>query len=204
MSFVGVYAQQKAPFGKVALPYKIDALAPLMSQETLEYHYGKHLQAYINNVNKMVIGTEFEQMSLDEIVKQSKGALFNNAAQVWNHNSFFTVLSPKEVAMPVALKELLTKEFGSVEAFVETYRKNAVAVFGSGWVWLAKDNDGKLSILVMPNAGNPLTEGLQPILGIDVWEHSYYIDYRNNRGAYVDAFFKLVDWNEVAKRCGLN
>lgn len=185
------------------LPYAMDALSPLMSQETLEYHYGKHLQAYINNLNNLIEGTPYADMALEDIVKKSEGALFNNAGQAWNHASFFLALTPQEVAIPASLAALLEKNFGSVEAFKEQFAKTAAGVFGSGWAWLAIDADGKLSIHAEANAGSPLTKGLKPVLGIDVWEHSYYIDYRNNRAAYIEAFFKLVNWNLVAERCGL-
>ncbi len=182
------------------LPYAMDALTPLMSQETLEYHYGKHLQTYVNNLNNLIKGTPFEEMSLEEIVKKSEGALFNNAAQAWNHTVFFLGFSPKETTVPAVLAERLTRDFGSVKAFKEAFGKAATGVFGSGWTWLAEDAEGKLVIKSYPNAGNPLPEGLNAIIGIDVWEHSYYIDYRNNRKAYIDAFWKLLDWNVAAKR----
>lgn len=183
-----------------ALPYAMNALAPLMSQETLEYHYGKHLNAYINNLNKLIEGTAFAEMSLEEIVKKSDGALFNNAAQAWNHTVFFGGLTPNPTAIPPRLEERLVRDFGSVAMFKEAFGKAAASVFGSGWTWLAEDTEGKLMIKSYPNAGNPLPEGLNPILGIDVWEHSYYIDYRNNRGAYIESFWKLLNWNVATDR----
>ncbi|MCI5560853.1 MAG: superoxide dismutase [Phocaeicola sp.] len=182
------------------LPYAMDALAPLMSQETLEYHYGKHLQTYVNNLNNLIKGTEFENLTLEEIVKKSEGGIFNNAAQAWNHAVFFCGFSPVEKNIPANLAERLVRDFGSVEAFKEAFGKAAAGVFGSGWTWLAEDAEGKLMIKSYSNAGNPLPEGLNVIFGLDVWEHSYYIDYRNNRLAYIDAFWKLLDWEVAAKR----
>lgn len=183
------------------LAYAQDALAPYMSQETMEFHYGKHLQTYIDNLNRLIQGTPFEKMSLEQIILKSDGVIFNNAAQTWNHTFFFQTLTPTQPAIPAKLTELLARDFGSVDAFKEQFTKAAVGLFGSGWVWLVSDKQHKLSIVAEPNAGNPLTKGLKPILVIDVWEHAYYIDYRNRRAAFVEAFWKLVDWNKVAERC---
>ena len=183
------------------LAYAPDALAPHMSRETLEFHYGKHLQTYIDNLNKLIQGTPFEKMSLEQIVMKSDGGIFNNAAQTWNHTFFFQTLTPEQPAMPEKLTELLVRDFGSAEAFKEQFTKAATGLFGSGWVWLVADKQHKLSIIAEPNAGNPLTKGLKPILVIDVWEHAYYIDYRNRRAAFIEEFWKLVDWNKVAERC---
>ncbi len=178
------------------LPYAPDALAPKMSRETIEYHYGKHLQTYIDNVNKLVAGSPFESMTLDELVVKSDGTLFNNAAQAWNHTLFFEMLTPTPKPIPDALQSALTRDFGSVEAFKEAFAKAAVGLFGSGWVWLVS-NGGELEIVAKPNAGNPLTDGLKPLMVLDVWEHAYYIDYRNRRADFVTAYWDLVDWEKV-------
>ena len=183
------------------LPYAPEALAPKMSRETLDYHYGKHLQTYVDNLNRLIPGTPYAEMPLDEIVRRADGAVFNNAAQAWNHTFFFRSLTPSQEAMPEALAARLTADFGSVEAFREQFTKAAVGLFGSGWVWLAADRSGKLSIVAKPNAGNPMTDGLRPVLTIDVWEHAYYIDYRNRRADFVAAWWDLVDWKQVAERC---
>ena len=183
------------------LPYAPEALAPKMSRETLDYHYGKHLQTYVDNLNRLIPGTPYAEMPLDEIVRRADGAVFNNAAQAWNHTFFFRSLTPSQEAMPEALAARLTADFGSVEAFKEQFTKAAVGLFGSGWVWLAADRSGKLSIVAKPNAGNPMTDGLRPVLTVDVWEHAYYIDYRNRRADFVAAWWDLVDWKQVAERC---
>ena len=183
------------------LPYAPEALAPKMSRETLDYHYGKHLQTYVDNLNRLIPGTPYAEMPLDEIVRRADGAVFNNAAQAWNHTFFFRSLTPTQSAMPETLAARLTADFGSVEAFKEQFTKAAVGLFGSGWVWLAADRSGNLSIVAKPNAGNPMTDGLRPVLTIDVWEHAYYIDYRNRRADFVAAWWDLVDWKQVAERC---
>ena len=183
------------------LPYAPEALAPKMSRETLDYHYGKHLQTYVDNLNRLIPGTPYAEMPLDEIVRRADGAVFNNAAQAWNHTFFFRSLTPSQEAMPEALAARLTADFGSVEAFREQFTKAAVGLFGSGWVWLAADRSGNLSIVAKPNAGNPMTDGLRPVLTVDVWEHAYYIDYRNRRADFVAAWWDLVDWKQVAERC---
>ena len=183
------------------LPYAPEALVPKMSRETLDYHYGKHLQTYVDNLNRLIPGTPYAEMPLDEIVRRADGAVFNNAAQAWNHTFFFRSLTPTQEAMPEALAARLTADFGSVEAFKEQFTKAAVGLFGSGWVWLAADRSGNLSIVAKPNAGNPMTDGLRPVLTVDVWEHAYYIDYRNRRADFVAAWWDLVDWKQVAERC---
>ena len=183
------------------LPYAPEALAPKMSRETLDYHYGKHLQTYVDNLNRLIPGTPYAEMPLDEIVRRADGAVFNNAAQAWNHTFFFRSLTPTQSAMPETLAAKLAAEFGSVETFKEQFSKAAVGLFGSGWVWLAADRSGKLSIVAKPNAGNPMTDGLRPVLTVDVWEHAYYIDYRNRRADFVAAWWDLVDWKQVAERC---
>lgn len=182
------------------LPYELDALAPLMSKETLEFHYGKHLQTYVDNLNKLIPGTAYETMSLEEIILKADGGIFNNAAQTWNHTFFFQTLTPTAVEMPDRLKIALTEAFGSPEAFKEEFTKAALGLFGSGWTWLVRDDKHKLSIVSESNAGNPMKKGLKPLLVIDVWEHAYYIDYRNRRAGFIEAFWKLVDWDKVAER----
>ena len=182
------------------LPYASDALEPQMSRETIEYHYGKHLQTYIDNLNNLIPGTPYENMSLEEIIFRSNGPILNNAAQVWNHAFFFESLTPVSKPMPIELKDYLIRDFGSVETFKDEFRKTATGLFGSGWVWLAQDGGGGLHIISESNAGNPLRIGLKPLLTIDVWEHAYYIDYRNRRAEYVNRCWELFDWNEVLKR----
>jgi len=178
-----------------ALPYAKDALAPHISAETLEYHYGKHHQTYVANLNNLVPGTEFEGLSLEEIVKKSSGGIFNNAAQVWNHTFYWHSLSPNGGGAPSgALAEAIDKAFGSFEKFKEELTKTAVTTFGSGWAWLVKNADGSLALVSTSNAGCPLTSGQTPILTVDVWEHAYYIDYRNLRPKYLEAFWALVNW----------
>ena len=182
------------------LPYSKDALAPAMSAETLEFHYGKHLQTYIDNLNRMIEGTPFEDMPLEDIIRKADGGIYNNAAQTWNHTFFFQTLTPAPVEMPENLRKALTEAFGSVEAFKDEFTKAATGLFGSGWTWLASDQEGKLSIMQEPNAGNPMRKGLKPLLTIDVWEHAYYIDYRNRRAAFIEAWWNLVDWRKIAER----
>ena len=182
------------------LPYTMEALAPHMSQETLEYHYGKHLQTYVDNLNKLITGTPFEDLPLEDIIRKADGGIFNNAAQTWNHTFFFETLTPRQTAMPDKLIQKLMENFGSPEAFKQEFTQKATTLFGSGWVWLTEDTQGKLSILTEPNAGNPLTKGMKPILVLDVWEHAYYIDYRNRRAAFIAAFWNLFVWDNVAFR----
>jgi len=188
-------------FSLPELPYAHDALAPVISKETIAYHYGKHHQAYVNNLNGLVPGTQFENADLDTIVKNSNGPIFNNAAQIWNHNFYFLSLTPKKGSKPsTILAKAIDEAFGSLDNFKTEFGKAAVTVFGSGWAWLVKDGEGKLSIVKESNAGNPLTNGLIPILTFDVWEHAYYIDYQNRRPDYVAALWDLVDWNVVSAR----
>lgn len=183
------------------LPYAMDALEPAMSQETLEYHYGKHLQTYINNLNDLVIGTRYENSPLEYIVLNADGPLFNNAAQAWNHTFFFESLAPNPQQAPTGkLLEAINRDFGSFDAFKEQFTKAAVGIFGSGWAWLVTNDAGVLSIVSESNAGNPLTKGLRPLLTCDVWEHAYYIDYRNSRPNFLKGFWSLVDWKTVEKR----
>lgn len=186
-------------FSLLPLPYAMDALEPLMPQHTIEYHYGKHLATYITNLNSLIQGTEFEEMiSLEQIVFRSKGPIYNNAAQVWNHQHFFNQLSPTPQTEPTGeLRAAIVCDFGSYEQFKESFSKAALSLFGSGWVWLAADDHDRLSILSMPNAGNPATEGLRAIMTIDVWEHAYYLDHQNRRADYVSNFWKLLDWKFI-------
>lgn len=182
------------------LPYAKDALAPTISAETLEYHYGKHHNTYVVNLNKLIPGTEFENLSLEEIVKKSSGGIFNNAAQVWNHTFYWHCLSPKGGGEPSgALADAINKSFGSFASFKEKFSATAIGTFGSGWGWLVKNNDGSLSLESTSNAGTPLKDGKQALLTCDVWEHAYYIDYRNARPNYVEAFWKLVNWDFVSQ-----
>lgn len=183
-----------------ALPYAKDALAPHISEETLEYHYGKHHQTYVTNLNNLIPGTEFEGLSLEEIIVKSSGGIFNNAAQVWNHTFYWNSLTPNGGGQPSgALADAINAAFGSFEKFKEEFTKCAVTTFGSGWAWLVKNADGSLAIVSTSNAGCPLTTGQTPILTCDVWEHAYYIDYRNARPAYVEHFWSLVNWDFAAK-----
>ncbi|WKJ90689.1 superoxide dismutase [Fe] [Methylomonas montana] len=178
-----------------ALPYAKDALAPHISEETLEYHYGKHHQTYVTNLNNLVPGTEFESLSLEEIVKKSSGGIFNNAAQVWNHTFYWNSLSPNGGGEPTGgLANAIERTFGSFEKFKEEFTKTAVTTFGSGWAWLVKNDKGGLELVSTSNAGCPLTAGQTPILTCDVWEHAYYIDFRNLRPKYLEAFWALVNW----------
>ncbi|AKM29821.1 superoxide dismutase [Pandoraea faecigallinarum] len=182
------------------LPYAIDALAPTISKETMEYHYGKHHQAYVTNLNNLIKGTEFENASLEDIIKKSSGGVFNNAAQVWNHTFFWNTLSPKGGGAPTGdLAKAIDAKFGSFDAFKEAFSKAAVGNFGSGWTWLVKKADGSVDIVSTSNAATPLTGADKPLITIDVWEHAYYIDYRNARPKFVEAFWNLVNWEFAAK-----
>jgi len=182
------------------LPYAMDALVPHISQETLEFHYGKHHQTYVTNLNNLVAGTEFEGQSLERIVERSTGGVFNNAAQIWNHTFYWHSLSPNGGGNPTgALADAIIKDFGSVDAFKEQFEKCAVTTFGSGWAWLVKNPDGSLALVSSSNAACPLTDGQIPLLTCDVWEHAYYIDYRNARPQYLKAFWSLVNWDFAAK-----
>lgn len=178
-----------------ALPYANDALAPHISAETIEYHYGKHHQTYVTNLNNLVPGTEFEGLSLEDIVKKSSGGIFNNAAQVWNHTFYWNCLSPNGGGEPTGgLANAIERTFGSFEKFKEEFSKCAVTTFGSGWAWLVKNPNGTLELVSTSNAGCPLTAGQVPVLTCDVWEHAYYIDFRNLRPKYLEAFWALVNW----------
>ena len=182
-----------------ALPYAQDALAPHISAETLEFHYGKHHQTYVTNLNNLVPGTEFEGASVESLVARASGGIFNNAAQVWNHTFYWNSLSPNGGGEPEGeLAEAINAAFGSFAEFKEAFTKCAVTTFGSGWAWLVKNSDGSLELVSTSNAGCPLTEGQTPLLTCDVWEHAYYIDYRNARPKYLEAFWALVNWEFAA------
>ena len=184
-----------------ALPYAINALEPHISQETLEFHHGKHHNTYVVNLNNLVPGTEFEGKSLEEIIKTSTGGVFNNAAQIWIHTFYWHCLSPNGGGEPTgALADAITKAFGSFAEFKDAFTKSAIGNFGSSWTWLVKKADGSLAIVNTSNAGCPLTEaGTTPLLTVDLWEHAYYIDFRNLRPKYMETFWALVNWEFVAK-----
>lgn len=183
------------------LPYPMNALAPHISAETLEFHYGKHHRAYVTNLDKLIAGTEHEGRTLEEIiVKTPAGPIFNNAAQAWNHTFYWHSLSPNGGGKPKgALAGAIDKTFGTFEKFKEQFTQKAVTLFGSGWVWLVKNADGSLAVEGTGNAGNPLTSKQKPLVTCDVWEHAYYIDYRNARPDYVNAFWALVNWEHAAR-----
>ena len=190
------------PFFLTPLPYAEQALEPHISAETLHYHHGKHAAAYVDKLNSLIAGTPFaETSSLEDIVLQADGAIFNNAAQAWNHAFYFDQFAPKPKHKPEGeLAKAIDKTFGSVEQLKEQMERDAIALFGSGWVWLAADKHGELKIVSKPNAGNPLTEGLYPLIAIDVWEHAYYIDHRNARAAGVKALWKVLCWGKIEER----
>ncbi|WP_239364833.1 superoxide dismutase [Snodgrassella communis] len=184
------------------LPYALDALAPHISKETMEYHYGKHHQTYITNMNNLIKGTEFEDMPLEEIVKKSSGGLFNNAAQTWNHTFYWFGFSPKGVPLVEngALSKAINAKWGSFDAFKKAFDQVAASTFGSGWAWLVKTPAGELDLVSTSNAATPLTSTNTPLLTCDVWEHAYYIDYRNSRPNYLSNFWEIINWSEVEKR----
>lgn len=185
----------------ITLPYAKDALAPVIGKETIEFHHGKHLLNYVNTLNTLIEGTEFANMTLEEIVAKSDAAIFNNAGQVLNHNLYFLQFSPDGARKPEGtLLKAIEEKWGSFEKFQEEFETACVKLFGSGWAWLYKDKAGKLAIGQYPNAGNPVKDGCTPLLGCDVWEHSYYLDYQNRRADHVKDIWKIVDWNVVAKR----
>ena len=186
------------------LPYPHDALAPHISKETFEYHHDKHHAAYVTNLNNLQKGTEFENMTLEEIVKKASGGIYNNAAQVWNHTFFWNCMKPQGGGEPKgALADAITKKWGGYAAFKEAFAKSAVGNFGSGWTWLVKKADGSVDIVNMGAAGTPLTTGDKPLLTIDVWEHAYYIDYRNLRPKFVETFLaSVVNWGYAEKNFG--
>jgi Fe-Mn family superoxide dismutase len=182
------------------LPYATDALAPHFSKETLEFHHGKHHNAYVIKLNELIPGTKFEHATLEEIILAADGPIYNQAAQIWNHTFFWNCLTPNGTGMPSGkLKAAIETTWGSFEKFKEEYAAKTIAVFGSGWSFLAKDKSGKLVITQEGAAGNPMKQGLKPILTCDVWEHAYYIDFRNLRPKYLEAFWKLANWDFAAK-----
>ena len=189
-------------FELIQLPYAQDALQPAISAETIGFHHGKHLQTYVQNLNALLPGTPYEDMSLEEIVTQSDGAIFNNAGQILNHNLYFTQFAtPREGNKPTGrIGKAIDTQFGSFDAFKEEFEKKGTTLFGSGWVWLAADCEGKLHITQEANAGNPIRRGLKPLLTFDVWEHAYYLDYQNRRAAHLAALWQIVNWDEVERR----
>jgi Fe-Mn family superoxide dismutase len=184
-----------------ALPYARDALAPVISQETIEFHYGKHHQTYVTNLNNLIPGTEYEAMSLEDIIMKSSGGVFNNAAQVWNHTFYWNCLSPNGGGEPDgALAAAISAKYGSFGEFKKQFSQSAATNFGSGWTWLVKNADGSVEIMNTANAGTPMTSGKQALLTVDVWEHAYYVDYRNARVKYLEEIWKIIDWSAVGAR----
>lgn len=183
-----------------ALPYEMDALESYISRKTLELHHGKHLQAYITNLNKLIPGTKFEDMDLDTIIKVADGPIFNNAAQIWNHTFYFEGLKPGKRIMEDPFGVVIKSNFGSVSFFKNSFTKAAESLFGAGWVWLVLTQKGSIEILQKSNAGNPLRIGLIPLMNCDLWEHAYYLDYQNRCHEYVNAFWKLINWELIERR----
>jgi Fe-Mn family superoxide dismutase len=183
------------------LKYAPTALEPYISKQTIDFHYGKHHQAYVNNLNNLIAGTEFENATLEEIIMKSSGGIFNNGAQVWNHTFYFDQFNADGCKEPKdALKTAIDEAFGSFDAFKEQFSKAAATLFGSGWAWLVKNKQGKLEIVQTSNAANPMTDGLTPLMTCDVWEHAYYLDKQNLRPKYIEDFWKILDWKVVAER----
>lgn len=183
------------------LNYSLDALSPVIEKQTMEFHYGKHHQAYVTNLNKLVQGTKFENASLENIIQEADGGIFNNGAQVWNHTFYFTSFSPGGSGEPSGdLAKQISEDFGSFADFKEAFSRAAATLFGSGWVWLVKKENGKLDIIQESNAGNPLKSGFTPILTCDVWEHAYYLGYQNRRPDYIKAFWDILDWKVIEAR----
>lgn len=182
------------------LPFELDALEPYISKETLEYHYGKHHAAYVNNLNRLIEGTKYEKMILEDIITSADGGIFNNAAQVYNHDFYFNGLCREKTTPSKNLLALIERDFGSLEAFKETFLERATGLFGSGWLWLSIDSSGTLLLESLSNAGNPLLSGNTPLLTCDVWEHAYYIDYRNVRADYLKKWWDIINWGFVSKK----
>jgi len=183
------------------LPYASGSLAPAISQETIEFHYGKHEKTYIDNLNRLIKGTQFEDEDLEDIIRRADGAIFNNASQAWNHIFYFFSFSPDGGGEPSGdLADAIRRDFGSFDKFKEEFEQAGVSLFGSGWVWLSRDNEGKLLITKESNAGNPLRHGLTPILTFDVWEHAYYLDYQNRRADALKSLWDIIDWDIVESR----
>ena len=191
-------------FTLITLPYGLDALDPVISARTLTFHHGKHLQAYVDNLNKLLPGSGLEELPLEEIVAKSSGALFNNAGQVLNHEMYFAQFTPggRALAAESPLFKQIVKQWGSLEAFQDEFVAKGVGLFGSGWVWLSAAEDGTLVITQEPGAGNPVTRGLKPLLTFDVWEHAYYLDYQNRRADHLKSLWKILDWTVVEERIG--
>lgn len=188
-------------YTKPQLPYAEDALEPVISRRTIEFHYGKHEQAYIDNLNKLIEGTEFAELPLEDVIHDAKGPLFNNASQAWNHIFYFFSFSPDGGGEPEGdLRKAIDRDFGSFENFKKEFVEAGTKLFGSGWVWLSRDNSGRLFITQEGNAGNPITDGLTPILTFDVWEHAYYLDYQNRRADALNALWDIIDWPIVEAR----
>lgn len=183
------------------LAWEANALEPAISSRTIEFHHGKHHQAYVNNLNSLIEGTDFENMGLEDIIRKSEGAIFNNAAQVWNHTFYFNCFTPGGNGLPSEdLLDAIHKNWDSFDRFKKEFSAAAVSVFGSGWAWLVKDKEGNLSIVKESNAGTPILKGLEPLLVFDVWEHAYYLDYQNRRADYVEALWNIIDWEAVSSR----
>lgn len=191
-----------ATFELIQLPYAPNALEPVISAETIHFHHGKHLQAYVNNLNGLLPGSGLEEASLEDIVKRSEGGIFNNAGQILNHNLYFTQFhAPQENNIPIGtVAEAIEKQFGSFDAFREVFQKKGATLFGSGWVWLSADKEGKLVITQEQNAGNPILKGLKPLLTFDVWEHAYYLDYQNRRPDHLATLWQIVNWEIIEQR----
>ncbi|WP_167618836.1 superoxide dismutase [Maribellus sediminis] len=188
-------------FSLPKLPYFNNGLEPVISENTINYHYGKHHQAYVNNLNNLIPGTEFEHASLEEIVMKAEGGIFNNGAQVWNHTFYFMQFNPDGCHEPKdELKAAVEAKFGSFDAFKEAFSKAAATLFGSGWAWLVVNKSNELEIVQTSNAGNPMRDGMKPLLTCDVWEHAYYLDKQNARPKYIEDFWKIVDWKVVSER----
>ena len=189
-------------FELMALPYAAEALEPVISRETIGFHHGKHLAAYVNNLNGLLSGSGFEEATLEEIVCKATGGILNNAGQVLNHELYFAqfVAKPAKTEPTGALAEAIVRDFGSFEAFKEDFQKKGATLFGSGWVWLSADKDGKLVITQEPNAANPVQKGLKPLLTFDVWEHAYYLDYQNRRPDHLAALWQIIDWDVIELR----
>ena len=183
------------------LPYAKNALEPYISERTIEFHYGKHHKTYVEKTNELIKGTEFENASLEDIIKKADGGLFNNGAQVWNHTFYFSQFNPNGQSEPQGeLKEAIDSKFGSFDAFKEEFSKAAATIFGSGWAWLVKDQNNEIVIVQASNAVNPLRDGKKPLLTCDVWEHAYYLDKQNARPKYIEDFWKIVDWKVISDR----
>ena len=188
-------------FTQPKLPYTPDALAPVISQNTIEYHYGKHEKTYIDNLNSLIEGSEYQDMSLEDIIVKSDGKIFNNASQAWNHIFYFFQFAPDGLKEPGGdLRKKIEEQFGSLDEFKKKFEEAGATLFGSGWVWLSTDRNGKLFITQGSNASNPLTQGLQPLLTFDVWEHAYYLDYQNRRADYLHKLWDIVDWSVIEMR----